>query len=203
VKHKKRRKKSVQGLLGIEGFARYGLRVHNGVYIYYEVAPTNISVLSHANVEIKVRHLMMLLSAVPNLEIICTDSCQSMDINKQYMQSRLQREANPLVKKVICADIAHLDDVQLELSTARQFVFALFIKEGAKDEQIFQTTNRVEKLISEQGFEARRMNKEEIKRFFALYFEASMYGQTMPDVDGAQYLEWGKEQIQGDAALPS
>lgn len=100
-----------------------------------------------------------------------------------------------MVKEVICADIAYLDDVQLELSTARQFVFALFIKEGTKDEQIFQSTNRVEKLISEQGFEARRMNKEEIKRFLALYFEASMYGQTIPDVDGAQYLEREKEQI--------
>ena len=35
----------------------------------------------------------------------------------------------------------------------------------------------------------RRLEKEEIKRFLALYFEASMYGEQMPDVDGAQYFE--------------
>lgn len=56
-------------------------------------------------------------------------------------------------------------------------------------DQIFQATNRVEKIISEQGFEAHRMSKQEIKRFLALYFEASMYGETMPDYDGEQYIE--------------
>lgn len=47
----------------------------------------------------------------------------------------------------------------------------------------------MEKIISEQGFEAHRMSKQEIKRFLALYFEASMYGETMPDYDGEQYIE--------------
>ena len=112
-----------------------------------------------------------------------------MDINKQHMQTRLQNEINPMVRNVIQADLAYLDEVQLELSTARQFVFCLFIKEGTKDDQIFQATNRVEKIISEQGFEAHRMSKQEIKRFLALYFEASMYGETMPDYDGEQYIE--------------
>ena len=189
MSRKKKRKKSVQGMIGIEGFTRYGLSVNDGLYLFYEVAPTNISVLSRTNIEIKIRHLMMVLSAAPNLEIVCTDSCQSMDINKQHMQTRLQNEINPMVRNVIQADLAYLDEVQLELSTARQFVFCLFIKEGTKDDQIFQATNRVEKIISEQGFEAHRMSKQEIKRFLALYFEASMYGETMPDYDGEQYIE--------------
>lgn len=33
------------------------------------------------------------------------------------------------------------------------------------------------------------MKKEDIKRFLALYFEASMNGEQMPDVDGEQYFE--------------
>ena len=32
------------------------------------------------------------------------------------------------------------------------------------------------------------MKKTDIKRFLALYFEASVYGDQMPDVDGSQYL---------------
>lgn len=36
------------------------------------------------------------------------------------------------------------------------------------------------------------MNKSDIKRFLAIYFEASMNGDVIPDYDGEQYFE--KEQ---------
>ena len=58
-----------------------------------------------------------------------------------------------------------------------------------KHEQIFGIMNRVEKVISEQGFEVKRMNREDIKRFLALYFDASYNGEQIPDVDGAQFIE--------------
>lgn len=83
---------------------------------------------------------------------------------------------------------AMLDHVQAEMSTARQFLFILRCK-GMKPEQIFQTANRTEKVISEQGFEVRRMKKADIKRFLAIYFGASMNGDQMPDVDGEQFYE--------------
>ena len=34
-----------------------------------------------------------------------------------------------------------------------------------------------------------RREKAEIKRFLALYFEASMSGEAMPDIDGGQFFE--------------
>ena len=49
--------------------------------------------------------------------------------------------------------------------------------------------NRVLKAVVEQGFEVQRMDKGEIKRLVAIYFEASMDGNQMPDVDGAQFFE--------------
>mgnify|MGYP007094098402 CR=1 FL=1 len=33
------------------------------------------------------------------------------------------------------------------------------------------------------------MDKHEIKRFLALYFEASMNGDQLPDMDGGQFFE--------------
>ena len=33
------------------------------------------------------------------------------------------------------------------------------------------------------------MSKEDIKRYLAIYFDASYTGDRMPDVDGAQYFE--------------
>ena len=53
----KRKGRSVQQLLGIQTFTKYGLLTDNGELLFYRVAPTNISVLSAANIEIKIRHL--------------------------------------------------------------------------------------------------------------------------------------------------
>ena len=162
-KKTKQKGKSVQDLLGIKTFTKNGLKVGKEELIFYMVQPTNISVLSHTNIEIKVRHLMMVLSAVPDIEITCTDSCECFDTNKNYIS------------------------IQTETSTARQFLFIARCK-SSKSENILQKANRVEKIISDQGFEVTRMKKADIKRFLAIYFEASMNGDLMPDYDGEQYI---------------
>lgn len=183
---KKKKGRSVQNLIGIKTFTRYGLMTNKGELLFYLVAPTNISVLSRTNIEIKIRHLMMVLSAIPDLEITCTDSSECFDDNKAYLTDRLKAEQNPKVRKIIKKDIDFLDNIQMEMATARQFLFIARLK-NQKDKQSFDSANRIEKVISEQGFEVRRMRKAEIKRFLALYFEASMNGEQMPDIDGEQF----------------
>ena len=74
------------------------------------------------------------------------------------------------------------------LSAARQFIFTARCR-NLKPSQVFKRANEIEKTISEQGFEVHRMKKQEIKRFLALYFEASMQGELMSDADGIQYLD--------------
>ena len=188
-KQQKRKKgRSVQEMMGIKSFTKYGLKTNKGELIFYTVAPTNISVLSYANIEIKIRNLMMVLSSIPDIEIICTDSSECFDDNKVYLQGRLDAEKNPKVRKMIQKDIDFLDQIQMEMATARQFMFTARIK-NSKDKQVFDTVNRIEKIISGRGFEVRRMRKSDIKRFLALYFEASMNGEQMPDADGEQFYE--------------
>ena len=185
---KKKKGQSVQDMMGIQTFTKYGLLTDKGELLFYLVSPTNISVLSYVNIEIKIRHLMMVLSAIPDIEITCTDSTECFDDNKAYLQGRLEAEQNSRIRKLIQKDIDFLDNVQVEMATARQFLFMARLK-GSKDKQVFDTANRIEKTISEQGFEVRRMRKAEIKRFLAIYFEASMNGEQMPDGDGEQYYE--------------
>ena len=55
---KKKKGRSMQELLGIKTFTKYGLETAKGELLFYLVSPTNISVLSHTNIEIKIRHLM-------------------------------------------------------------------------------------------------------------------------------------------------
>lgn len=188
TKQKKRKGSSVQDLIGIKTFTKYGLKTNKAELLFYLVSPTNISVLSHTNIEIKVRHLMMVLSALPDIEIACTDSSECFDDNKAYLQMRLEEEQNSKVKKLLKKDVEFLDQIQVEMATARQFLFIARCK-AKKVEQVFQAANRVEKVISEQGFEVKRMRKEDIKRFLALYFDASLNGEQMPDADGEQFFE--------------
>ena len=187
-RQKKRKGRSVQEFIGVKTFTKYGLMTQKGELLLYLVSPTNISVLSHVNIEIKIRHLMMVLSSIPDIEITCTDSSECFDDNKEYLRKRLDCEQNPKVRKLLKKDIEFLDNVQVEMATARQFLFVARVK-ASKDKQVFDMANRVEKIISEQGFEVRRMRKGDIKRFLALYFEASMNGEQMPDVDGEQFFE--------------
>ena len=184
----KRKGRSVQQLLGIQTFTKYGLLTDNGELLFYRVAPTNISVLAAANIEIKIRHLQMLLSAIPDLEIICTDSCECFDDNKAYLHRRAMAESNPEVRGLLLKDKEMLTSMQAEMSNARQFVLVKRCK-GMKPEQVFVAMNRVLKSVSEQGFEAQRMDKADIKRLIAIYFGASMDGDLMPDVDGGQFFE--------------
>ena len=181
--NKKKKKNSVQELIGIDTFSKRGLKTRNGELVLFSISPTNISVLSKENIQTKIWHLMMVLSAQPDIEITCLDSCERFDDNKSFMVDRLADETNPLVKKCLEKDIEYLDNIQIEMSTARQFMFVVRFKRE-KEEQIFNQINRVEKAIAEQGFEVKRMGKDDIKRFLAIYFGASMQGELIPDMDG-------------------
>lgn len=179
----KKNKNSGQELIGIQTFTKRGLKTDKGELVYFLVAPTNISVLSKENITVKTWHLMQVLSGQPDIEISCIDSCERFDDNKANMLERLSTEQNKAVKECLRKDIDYLDNIQIEMSTARQFMFSVRFKKE-KDEQVFNQINRIEKLIAEQGFEVRRMTKDDIKRFIAIYFGASMQGELIPDIDG-------------------
>ena len=185
---KREKGRSVQEMVGIKAFTKYGLLTGKGELLFYTVAPTNISVLSYTNIEIKIRHLMMVLSSLPDIEIACLDSAECFDENKAYLKTRLSEEHNENIRKLLRQDADMLDELQTEMATARQFLFIARLKKQ-KEKQSFDAANRIEKLISEQGFEVRRMRKPDVKRFLAIYFEANMNGEQMPDVDGEQYFD--------------
>ena len=188
---KKRGKKSVQNLLGLQGFTAYGLQTTGGELVFFAIQPTNISVLSHANVEIKIQNLLMVLRSLPHLEAVCLDSAQRFDDNQQFMESRIRQEDNHKVREALEKDREFLNSIQLEMSTARQFVLALRFK-NEKDSQIFSRINDAQKALHDEGFEAWRMGKPEIKRMLALYFEASMTGDQIPDVEGSENFDLTK-----------
>ena len=177
------KKNSLQTLRGFTGFTPYGVRTDKSAFAFFYVGPTNISVLSQENVEAKVHRLMMLMSAVPELEILALDSCECFDSNKTYLKKRLEAEKNESVRNLLQADILFLDEIQIGMSSARQFLFAVRFRKET-DEQAFHMLNRIEKAMAEQGFSVRRLTKSDCKRMLALYFGTSITGDEIPDYEG-------------------
>ena len=191
AKQEKKNGASVQSLLGIKAFTDYGLSTNKGELLFFLITSSNISVLSTAAVEIKIRQLMLTLSALPDVEIVCTDSSECFDENKAYLIRRKEEEPNAKIKKLLGKDLEFLGEIQLEMATARQFMFVARCR-NMNPMQVFNYANTVQKTVSEQGFDVHRMTKAEIKRFLALYFDVSLRGEYMPDVDGMQFFA-GKE----------
>lgn len=186
-KGRSKKKAALQVFLGLSDFTDYGLKAGGGSYLFFRVSPTNISVLSRESVEIKERHLMMVLSALPDIRILCMDAAERFDENLRYLKERSEEHPDKKVLRLLRKDMQFLDRMQLEMATSRQFLFVKKMKEENETAE-FAEANRIEKIIAEQGFEVRRLKRGEIKRLLAIYFDASLNGQAMPDFDGMQYF---------------
>ena len=192
-RHRKRNhgRKSVQNLLGLQGFTNYGLKTTGGELVYFAVQPINISVLSPANIENKIKKLLIVLNSHPRLEVVCMDSAQRFDDNQQFIDQRILQENNPQVQLALKKDREFLSSIQLEMSTARQFVVILRFK-NEKESQVFTDINIARKTFHDEGFEVHLMGKPEIKRMLALYFGASMKGDLIPDIEGSEHFDLSK-----------
>ena len=175
---------STQDLLGEKHFSRNGIKTDgHGELAYFIITPTNISVLSRASVTQKIHELTQLLAAKPDIEFMCVDARENFDDNKRFLDELKDAETNPDVRALIEKDRAFLDDIQLEMSIAREFLFVVRLR-NESDEQSFANLNRIEKVINGQGFACRRAEHEDVKRILARYFGASVDDKPLDDVDG-------------------
>ena len=192
-KEKNKNGASVQTLVGVKTFSEYGIVTARGEMLFFHVTPSNISVLSSTAVENKIRQLTLVLSAIPDIGVLCLDSSECFDENKAYLVRRREEEPNQKIKKLLGKDLKFLREIQLEMSTSRQFMFFMRCR-NMNPMQVFNYANTIQKTLSEQGFDSHLMAKGEVKRFMALYFGASLQGERLPDVDGAQYFDGKKEE---------
>ena len=180
----KKGKLSTQDMLGVKSFSRNGIQTDgHGEIVYFLVKPTNISVLSRASVGQKVKQLMQLLSVQSDMEILCLDARENFDDNKLYLDERLKEETNACIRNLLERDKVFLDEIQIQMSTAREFLFVVRMR-NESDEQSFSNLNRIEQSINEQGFDSRRAEKEDVKRILSRYFGINTDELQLDDYDG-------------------
>ena len=189
-KKKKEKKLSVQELLGIKSFTPYGILTRQGEMLLFEIAPSNLSVLPRDVVAEKIRQLTVVLSALPGLEICCLDAAECFDDNLAYMDKLITEEESERVQTMLQNDMKHLEHLQAEVATDRQFVFIMRCK-GMKQELIFSRLNEVQRIVAEQGFTVRHLKKPDIKRLLGLYLGTARDGEQIADVDGELYVRDG------------
>lgn len=183
-----RQKQSTRQLINTKGITEYSLLTYMGdELVYFIIKPTNISVLSEDSVSARIYALMTVLKGMAELEFLCLNSRENFEDNKQFLKKRMEQESNPVVRRLLEHDLNHLDRIQVQMATAREFLVAIRLK-GEKEAEVLPYLNRIEKTLREQGFSAKRAGREDIKSMLAIYFEQNVTTERFEDFDGERWI---------------
>ena len=121
------------------------------------------------------------------LLMLCLNSRESFEDNKRFLRSRIEQKENPVVRKLLEKDQTHLNRIQVQMATAREFLIVIRLKDE-KETEVFPYLARIEKSLKEQGFSVKRADKEDIKRLLAVYYEQNVTTEKFEDFDGERWI---------------
>lgn len=183
-KKEAKQRASTRQLIGAKAVTDYSLVTYGqGELVYFIVKPSNISVLSEASIYA----LMTVLKGVAEIEMLCLNSRESFENNKQFLKMRMEQEDNPVIRKLLEKDQNHLDRIQVQMATAREFLILIRLKDE-KESEVFPYLSCIEKSLKEQGFSVKRADKEDIKRLLAVYYEQNVTTEKFEDFDGERWI---------------
>lgn len=179
---------STRQFIGAKEITDYSLVTYGqGELVYFIVKPTNISVLSESSVGARIYALMTVLKGVAEIEMLCLNSRESFEDNKRFLKSQMEQEENPVIRRLLEQDQTHLDRIQVQMATDREFLIMLRLKDE-KESDIFPYLSRIEKSLKEQSFSVKRADKEDIKRILAVYYEQNVTTEKFEDFDGERWI---------------
>lgn len=186
-----KQKASTRKLIGIRDISDFSLVTYNNEeLVYFLVKPSNISVLSDESIRARVYALMTVLKGMAEIEMCAYNSRENFDGNKRYLKKRMDEEINYIIRQLLEKDMTHLDNIQVQTATAREF--AIVVRLRSRDEkEIMPYLNRIEKTLREQGFAIKRSTHEDIQRIVAVYFEQNVTQESFEDYDGDRWVIFG------------
>ena len=187
MKKKNNPQQSIRQLMGITEITEYSLKTASSETVFFSIKPCNISILSEESLSGKIYSLMSVLKGVSEIEFLCLNSRESFESTKNFLRSRIAKEENPTVRSLLEQDIQYLDHIQAQTATAREFLLVVRIR-GLKDKEIFSHLNRIEKILTENGFTVRRYAREDIKTLLAVYYEQNVTTELFENIDGERWL---------------
>ena len=197
-RQKEKQKQSTRELISIDDLTDYSIKTAYGELVYFIIHPTNISVLSESTVSARIYALMTVLKGIAEIEMLCLNSKENFDENKQYLKRRMDAEPNPVIRKLLQMDSTNLDRMQVQMATAREFLIIIRLNKGEGKEQkdkasdVFPYLSRIEKSLKDQGFTARRADNADIKRLLGVYYEQNVTTEKYEDFDGERWVILGE-----------
>jgi len=189
---KKKNDMSTTDLIGLAGIEDHWIMTEaKEKIVYFLIKPTNLSVLSNESLNGRIYGLMTVLKGVTEVGMMCLNSRENFDDNKRFLKKRLEEERNPVVRKLLEADLTYLDKMQVQMATAREFLLVIKPREN-NERDIFNFLNRIEKILEEQGFKAKRADRNDMKRILAVYFEQNVTTETFEESDGERWVIFGE-----------
>lgn len=187
---KEKQKQSTRELIGIDAITDYSLETPYGELVYFIIHPTNLSVLSAESVSARIYALMTVLKGLAEIEMLCLNSKENFEDNKQYLKKRMEEEQNPMIRKLLQQDSTNLDRMQVQMATSREFLIIIRLK-NEKESDIFSYLSRIEKSLKDQGFITHRANNSDIKRLLGVYYEQNVTTDQYEDNDGERWIILG------------
>ena len=179
---------STRQLMNTRRITEYSLETFDGdELVYFMIRPTNLSVLSESSVGARVYALMNVLKGVAEIEMLCLNSRENFEENKEFLRRRAEEERNPVIRQLLERDQNFLDRIQVQMATAREFLIMIRLR-NQKGKDVFSYLDRIEKSLKEQGFDSRRADEEDIKRILAVYYEQNVTSEKFEDVDGERWI---------------
>jgi hypothetical protein len=187
-KKETKQKASTRQLMNTKAITDYSLQTYgHGELVYFLIKPSNISVLSEESIGARIYALMTVLKGIAEIEMLCLNSRENFEDNKQFLRSRMEQEQNQVICKLLEKDLNFLDRIQVQMATAREFLIIIRLRDE-KQSEVFPYLSRIEKSLKEQGFITSRAGSEDIKKLLAVYFEQNMTTEKFEDFDGERWV---------------
>lgn len=190
-KKEKKQRESTRALIGVREITDHSIITDgHGELVVFIVKPSNISVLSEDSIRARIYALMTVLKGMAEIEMCCLNSRENFEENKRYLKQRLAAEQNYVIRKLLEADLTFLDQIQVQMATAREFLITVRLI-NQNEKEVFPYINRIEKTLREQGFSIKRADEDDLKRILAVYFEQNLTQETFENFDGERWVIFG------------
>lgn len=183
---------STRQFMGINGIKDYCLQTAHGELVFFNIKPTNLSTLSESSISARIYALMTVLKGLAEIEMLCLNSRENFDDNKRNIRALMDKEENPAIRKLLEHDLTHLDRIQVQMATSREFLIIIRLR-NEKQTEVFPYLSRIEKSLKDQGFIVKRADEADIKRLLAVYYEQNVTTERFEDFDGERWIIMGEQ----------
>ena len=184
-------KASTRQLMGITDITSHSLVTGYGELVFFMIKPTNISVLSEGSINARIYALMNVLKGIAEIEMLCLNSRENFEDNKSSLKARMEKEQNPIIRKLLQQDTTALDRMQVTMATAREFLIIIRLRDE-KESEVQPYLSRIEKSLKDQGFTTKKANESDIKRLLGVYYEQNVTTEKYEDFDGERWVIFGE-----------